>query len=630
MEALEPRLTLTWAGVPPVAISPGVFANPATLNPNGYAAGNTSISSTEIDYYSFTANLSGSHTISATTPASALDTVLGVFSSSGARLAYNDNISGSNRDSRLTVNLQAGQRYLVGVTNFVSFSRGDYTWIIQGPSFTPPVGDDAYENNDTLATAADLGTLTSPRTISQLQMADASDYYKFTTTARGTNSASVSIQFQNAQGNLQLALYASNGALLTSSIGTGNAETILLNNRPAGTYYVRVYGNAGAANPNYTLTINPPTGGGASNFQITLSMEGLTASQENIFRQAAARWSQVIVGDLPSATFQGVTVDDLLIRASSVPIDGVSGILGQAAPDAFRGNQIPYHGFMEFDTADMASMEANGTLMAVVMHEMGHVLGVGTIWSSLGLISGRGTTNPTFTGAQATAAYNQIFSTNVSGVPVENTGGGGTRDAHWRESILKNELMTGWTGPGTIMPLSRVTVASLADMGYTVNLAMADPYTPSVMSSLLVQQMTPSDAYLFRRKFYPSIGLGDIVLPGAGLALRSNTTAIAESGLIDSSPSVNPFLVPNSAEQFALPQSARTETLSRVTEFDLPTTFHRDAIDVLLTRAFEAERDEESPLNALTRNDPQDGDFDEAWDEFGASLSEDMWRTAAL
>ncbi len=123
-------------------------------------------------------------------------------------------------------------------------------------------------------------------------------------------------------------------------------------------------------------------------------------------------------------------------------------------------------------------MEANGTLLSVIMHEMGHVLGVGTIWANKGLVTGAGTSNPLFTGAQATAAYNQIFGVNVAGVPVENTGGGGTRDAHWRESILGSELMTGYAENGA-MPLSRITIGSLADIGYVVNMNAADAFSSS-------------------------------------------------------------------------------------------------------------------------------------------------------
>jgi hypothetical protein len=61
-------------------------------------------------------------------------------------------------------------------------------------------------------------------------------------------------------------------------------------------------------------------------------------------------------------------------------------------------------------------------------------------------------------------------------VPVENSGGSGTTDGHWRESVLVNELMTGFLNAGQANPLSDVTVASLADLGYSVNLDATDLY----------------------------------------------------------------------------------------------------------------------------------------------------------
>jgi hypothetical protein len=250
----------------------------------------------------------------------------------------------------------------------------------------------------------------------------------------------------------------------------------------------------------------------------------LTASQQTIFQQAANRWAQVITGDLPNATYNGLTVDDLLINASSTTIDGVNGILGQAGPDRFRsGSVLPYHGVMEFDSADMASMESSGLLFSVVLHEMGHILGIGTIWSNLGLLSGAGTSNPIFVGANATAQYNQIFGTSASGVPVEATGGSGTRDSHWRETVLSSELMTGWAGPGTNLPLSRITVGSLADLGYTVNYAAADVYTPS--SSSLAAARSASSTSAASRTFgiFASQDGVSSSVTGAGLASNSST-----------------------------------------------------------------------------------------------------------
>jgi Leishmanolysin/Bacterial pre-peptidase C-terminal domain len=483
METLEPRLALTWGGVPPTSITPPSNAAAVTLVSND-ATGSASIATTEVDYYSFTATTSGSYTISATTPSSSVDTVLGLFSSTGQRLSYNDDISyPSNTDSRVTINLTAGTKYYIGITNYSSASRGAYTWTIDGPAGTTTTTDDAYENNDTFATANNLGTITASRTISSLVMADSADWFRFTTSATGTSSSTVSLSFLNSQGNLQLALYNSSGVQVASSLGTGNSESVSLNGLAAGTYYVDVFGASGATNPNYSLTINPPTTTTtptSSGFQITLNMTGLTAAEQTIFQQAAARWSQVITGDLPNATYRGQTVDDLLIDASAPTIDGVGGVLGQSGPDAFRsGSDLPIHGVMEFDSADMASMVSSGLLYSVVLHEMGHILGIGTLWEDMGLLSGAGTSNPIFTGANATAQYNQIYGTSARGVPVEATGGSGTADSHWRETVFTNELMTGWAGPGTNLPLSRVTVGSLADLGYTVNYAAADAYTPS-------------------------------------------------------------------------------------------------------------------------------------------------------
>jgi hypothetical protein len=137
-EGLEPRLVLTWVGVPPASVALPASVVAVTLNSAADASGTAAISSTEVDYYSFTAPRSGSYTISATTPSSSVDTVLGVFSSSGARLAYNDDIAyPSNTDSRVTISLTAGTRYYVGITNYSTASRGSYTWNIDGPQTTP-------------------------------------------------------------------------------------------------------------------------------------------------------------------------------------------------------------------------------------------------------------------------------------------------------------------------------------------------------------------------------------------------------------------------------------------------------------------------------------------------------------
>ena len=94
-------------------------------------------------------------------------------------------------------------------------------------------------------------------------------------------------------------------------------------------------------------------------------------------------------------------------------------------------------------------------MQVVILHEMGHVLGFGTIWSDLSLLADpslSGGTDPHFTGAQAIAAFNAIGGATYiasAKVPVEDMGGEGTADAHWRESVFGNELMTGFVEAST-------------------------------------------------------------------------------------------------------------------------------------------------------------------------------------
>ncbi|MCA9172661.1 MAG: hypothetical protein KDB23_33580, partial [Planctomycetales bacterium] len=178
--------------------------------------------------------------------------------------------------------------------------------------------------------------------------------------------------------------------------------------------------------------------------QVIFPDSTLTTSQKAIFTQAANRWSELIIGDIPDVNVSGYgLVDDLVIEATAPSIDGVNGILGSAGPSSLRsGSYLPAYGTMRFDSADINALENNGQLLNVILHEMGHVIGIGTIWSYKGVLTGAGTSDPRYTGANAVAEYNSIFGLSASSIPVENTGGSGTRDAHWRETVFNNELMT--------------------------------------------------------------------------------------------------------------------------------------------------------------------------------------------
>ncbi len=220
--------------------------------------------------------------------------------------------------------------------------------------------------------------------------------------------------------------------------------------------------------------------------------DGGTTRQREAFTRAAARWRKIIVGHVhdvflpaPAGACASWTpainevVSDVIVYARVAAIDGVGKVLAQAGPCYINtATRLTLVGVMEFDQDDMPSLLTSGTIDDVVLHEMGHVLGIGTLWDfRRALLSGAGTSDPFFTGAAARAEFPGIGGVIYSGtpVPVENSGGSGTRDSHWRNSLFGRELMQGFAAAGG-MPLSRVTAASLADLGYTVSLSSADPF----------------------------------------------------------------------------------------------------------------------------------------------------------
>ena len=182
----------------------------------------------------------------------------------------------------------------------------------------------------------------------------------------------------------------------------------------------------------------------------------------------------------------GHTINGILIDASTSNIDGEGNILGFAGPSHIRkDSKLPVIGIMQFDNADLDRLLARGELSDVILHEMFHALGAGPLWSYLGLTSETNSNNPQFIGPRAVAEYQTLLGeSTVSSIPVANTGGQGTRNGHWRESVFGIELNTGFLN-GKHRPLSRMSIAALSDLGYTEpRLDLADPYQLPVATEL--------------------------------------------------------------------------------------------------------------------------------------------------
>ncbi len=198
------------------------------------------------------------------------------------------------------------------------------------------------------------------------------------------------------------------------------------------------------------------------------------ASYGAAFTAAERFWESRVTGYID----QGIGApSELRINVTLENIDGLGDTLGSASVTHanFLGSFVePTRGQMTFDTSDIPfyGNVYPGTFEDVIRHEMGHVLGLGLLWTFNDVyVNGSGQ----YTGAAGLAAFRQEFNAPTAAfVPVELQGGAGTANAHWDEGTnfasngrrLDDELMSG-SASGN-MWLSNTTLQSFRDIGYTV------------------------------------------------------------------------------------------------------------------------------------------------------------------
>jgi len=222
-------------------------------------------------------------------------------------------------------------------------------------------------------------------------------------------------------------------------------------------------GGGGTSFANYTA--GPANA--AAGYNITIEFKGTSWTQalHDVFVSAADRLAALVIGELPNVTIYGgkggpKAVDDILITAELGQIDGLYGILGQAGPTSVRtGSSLPATAQMKFDIVDVNDMGLT-VFSEVVLHEMAHSLGFGSIWDRLGLVS-----NGVFTGANANNEYHAMGGS--GSIPVEQDGGSGTAGSHWDEETFGNELMTGYINDGQNY-FTAMSAASFRDLGYVI------------------------------------------------------------------------------------------------------------------------------------------------------------------
>jgi hypothetical protein len=142
-------------------------------------------------------------------------------------------------------------------------------------------------------------------------------------------------------------------------------------------------------------------------------------------------------------------------------IDGSGGLFALAGPNLILADQI-IAGSIQIDPNDIPSALDNNIFLPLMLHEIGHVLGIGTLWDDYGLTDGN-----TYVGTNAVDAWqNEV---GCSGdLPIEG--------AHWDEDCMQNEFMTPFFRFNRPAPVSSITMGTLEDLGYDVNRGEEDAF----------------------------------------------------------------------------------------------------------------------------------------------------------
>ena len=159
--------------------------------------------------------------------------------------------------------------------------------------------------------------------------------------------------------------------------------------------------SAGGLIPDETLPPEPlPPGPWSMTLDVKGSNQGIA---RQFYENGAARWARIIRGDqpditdttnLPAVPFfneHGCTyptvIDDLYLCIWDGFIDGpgipfLANTVAIASPWLRRSGEstTPYVSIAKFDAWDLAGRINDGTFQTIVNHEMGHALGLGTMW----------------------------------------------------------------------------------------------------------------------------------------------------------------------------------------------------------------------------------------------------------
>jgi len=245
-------------------------------------------------------------------------------------------------------------------------------------------------------------------------------------------------------------------------------------------------------------------------FDLSLSITNpgsLNASQLSILQNAVAeaetRWESLITGYAPGISLASVSVQVFPTPSTAFAEAFVNSSVTQAGYSltttglvAINPNTISAFGSWDGSGPTPPNTQFVGVnyIDDLMMHEIGHVLGIGTQWTANQLyVQGSGQ----YTGTHGVNAYRNEFDSTATFIPVELAGGPSARNVHWDQLMRSSpeegnpsdpwsldprigivdsmgrdlglELMSGALDPDYGEPfVSQTTIYSLRDLGFTV------------------------------------------------------------------------------------------------------------------------------------------------------------------
>ncbi|MEJ8809753.1 hypothetical protein WKW77_01650 [Variovorax ureilyticus] len=232
------------------------------------------------------------------------------------------------------------------------------------------------------------------------------------------------------------------------------------------------------------------------------------------FEDAGVQWGYVVKGwpdglQLPDGSaFTELKIEVSFQHFRGNAADAVARVPGdQILRTAVSASQLipfPYAAKMQVDLSDLDNLlNDRERFFDSIVHEIGHVLGIGTSWEGQGqgpvLVridpASQSTTGGSgavtmkrskvamYIGQHARDAYGLVKGGGSPEVPLDTEYVGSTRAFHWSEDELKHEIMSPrlddpTVGVGTVggsNVISAVSAGALADLRYIVDMSGAQP-----------------------------------------------------------------------------------------------------------------------------------------------------------